>query len=243
MNYIKHLNAVMFHFYDDDRLNPRHISLYLALFQFWNLSRFSNSLSICRNETMQLSKIYSKTTYHKCLKDLDKWKYIIYKPSHNPFKGSIVQMIEFELNQSLEDEKTVPKNGQALVRGVSKNGQVLVQSVPKNGQALVPSINNINYKHNKLVNGARARPNIDTVLFFFKKENIEKNEAEKFFNYYESQGWMVGNNPMVNWEAAAKKWIIKFKESEHKEFKQNEAHGQYRDNLNASTNKRYDDPL
>ena len=44
-------------FIEDNRLNPSHISLYLALFQYWNLNRFSNPVSICRGEIMKLSKI------------------------------------------------------------------------------------------------------------------------------------------------------------------------------------------
>ena len=34
-----------------------------------------------------------------------------------------------------------------------------------------------------------------------------KIEAEKFYNYYESNGWRVGKNPMKNWKAAANNWI------------------------------------
>ena len=34
-----------------------------------------------------------------------------------------------------------------------------------------------------------------------------KIEAEKFYNYYESNGWKVGKNPMKNWKAAANNWI------------------------------------
>ncbi len=40
-----------------------------------------------------------------------------------------------------------------------------------------------------------------------------KTEAEKFFNYYESNGWKVGKNPMKNWKASANTWIIKFNEN------------------------------
>ena len=32
-------------------------------------------------------------------------------------------------------------------------------------------------------------------------------EADKFFNYYESNGWMVGRSKMKNWKAAVKNWI------------------------------------
>jgi hypothetical protein len=32
-------------------------------------------------------------------------------------------------------------------------------------------------------------------------------EAEGFFNYYESNGWKVGKNPMKDWQAASRNWI------------------------------------
>lgn len=33
-----------------------------------------------------------------------------------------------------------------------------------------------------------------------------KIDGEKFFNYYESQGWLIGKNPMKNWKAAVVTW-------------------------------------
>ena len=31
-------------------------------------------------------------------------------------------------------------------------------------------------------------------------------DARKFFDYYESNGWKVGKNPMKSWEAAVRTW-------------------------------------
>ena len=36
-----------------------------------------------------------------------------------------------------------------------------------------------------------------------RKNNIE---ADRFFDYYESKGWMVGKNKMKNWKAAVRNW-------------------------------------
>ena len=95
INYIKHLNGVLALFAKDNRLNPSHISLYLALFQIWNDYHFKESFYINRAEVMDLSKLGSKTTYHKCIKELSHWKYVLYVPSHNPFRGSKVRMFNF----------------------------------------------------------------------------------------------------------------------------------------------------
>ena len=42
MNYIRHLQLVYQQFMEDERLNPSHISLYMAIFQEWNSARFRN---------------------------------------------------------------------------------------------------------------------------------------------------------------------------------------------------------
>ena len=44
INYIKHLNTVFEQFSKDNKLNPTHISLYVTLFQHWNLNKFNNPL-------------------------------------------------------------------------------------------------------------------------------------------------------------------------------------------------------
>ena len=38
-------------------------------------------------------------------------------------------------------------------------------------------------------------------------------EAEAFFNYYESNGWKVGKNPMKSWQHAVTNWITRGKQS------------------------------
>lgn len=96
INYIKHLNGVFEQFSKDSHLNPTHISLYIALFQCWNGNYFREVFYINREEVMHLSKIGSTATYHKCIKELSHWKYLLYMPSHNPFKGSKIKMFNFE---------------------------------------------------------------------------------------------------------------------------------------------------
>lgn len=41
----------------------------------------------------------------------------------------------------------------------------------------------------------------------FASKGVSLDEGEKFFNYYESNGWKVGKNPMKNWKAAAANWM------------------------------------
>ena len=96
MNYIKHLNGFFERLSNDQRMTAYHISLYLVLFQFWNLSRFQNPFPISRQELMALSRIGSVNTYARCVKELHNWGYICYFPSTNWHTGSKVSCIRFD---------------------------------------------------------------------------------------------------------------------------------------------------
>lgn len=96
MNYIQQLNSAFSRIYDDDRLTAAHCSLYMAMFQQWNLNGFPKKMFIFRNDIMRQSKIGSKSSYHSKLRELDKWEYLRYYPSKNAFKGSMIEMIIFK---------------------------------------------------------------------------------------------------------------------------------------------------
>ena len=75
---------------EDSRISPTHISVYMALFQCWHLNGFQNPVPITRREVMQAAKISGLATYHHCIRDLNTFGYIMYQPSYNPAKSSLV---------------------------------------------------------------------------------------------------------------------------------------------------------
>ncbi|WP_229669467.1 hypothetical protein [Yeosuana aromativorans] len=225
VNYIKHLNAVFLQFSKDGRLNPTHISLYVALFQLWNNYHFPMDFYINREEAMLFSKIGSKTTYHRCIKELHHWKYLLYEPSHNPFKGSRIKMFNFGTS-----------DGQALYPSRNNigtsNGQALV-SINKPIQTVRNNINDIKLDQPK---------NENEVIDFFEKEHWPELEAKKFYNHYQGIGWKVGGKTkIVDWQATARNWILKA--DELKEEKTMVTVSQNTDNLKISSNKNYNEPL
>jgi hypothetical protein len=44
-------------------------------------------------------------------------------------------------------------------------------------------------------------------------ERMNTVDAERFFNFYESKGWMVGKNRMKDWKAAVRSWESREKEN------------------------------
>lgn len=223
VNYIKHLEAVFDKISLDDRLSTVHLGLYYSLFHHWNLAKFQNPISICRSELMRTSKIGSANTYTRCLRELHKWGYIEYLPSHNPNRGSLVNLYRFDTTSNKSNDKTTDTTPVKAVR---------------------PSTNSTKQnKQTKPIKLDRAQtrfspPVIDEVKTFFIESGSGESEAENFHNYFESNGWLVGGKAkMKNWKAAARNWI---KRSSN--FKTtNRATSQNR--LNTNNDKDYAIPL
>ena len=305
MNYIKHLTGFFDRIIQDRNLNPTHISLYVALFQFWNINRFQNPISITRDEVMRICKISSKATYHKCMRELNDKGYVKYEPSYNPYKGSMVILFDFS-----EYLKPVQKKACTTEKNLSKNEQVMNKQRTgtetsigtSTEQALVSSINYTNITNNsnfknilnleepaqnfqndngffksvttekKEKSSAKKKmleiladdnrqivqtfsytdekqtekslqkvnaPKIEEVKAYFHQQNFPELEANKFFNYFSSVGWLVGGKiPMVDWQAAAQNWIlnaIKFKSYEKQPDRAK--------HLNIGNDKDYSEPL
>jgi len=189
MNYIKHLTGFFDLVVKDERLNPTHISLYIALFQYWNVNRFQNPISISRSEIMKISKISAKGTYHKCMKELHDYGYIRYNPSYNPFRGSLVHLVNFE------DGKSRPTRR-----------QLMNQKRSGFEQAVTPSINSPNITNN--INERAEIPTLPEVENFFKEKKYSAAEAKKFFNHYKAIGWKIqGVTPIQDWKALVEKWM------------------------------------
>jgi len=298
MNYIKHLSGFFNKVSVDDRLNPTHVSLYVSLFQFWNACRFHNPISISRQEAMNVSKISSKVTYHKCIRELHQFGYLRYEPSYNPFKGSLVYLFDFQtgtelvnkINQTKIETSTVlvPNGyrtkigsgaGQALIPYINNSNntkqKTIVNAIAKktkdeknnNSKSSDDKLAAENGKKEKLrekkksdsgfseakpttqkeftlfkneeVNSAQGfkRPLLSETKIYFQQNQWPEKEADKFYNHYESNGWMIGKTPMANWFAAANNWILNSQNFSNDKIKNKPG------NLHTSTGKDYSEPL
>jgi hypothetical protein len=164
------------------------------------------------------------------------FKHILaYVNDQNPETDDILLQIAFEpIKQQLkrdlikwEDKREVRaelgriggvKSGEARRSKMKQNEAKASNSKQNEANEAVTVNANVNVNANDTVNvtvidsvpvrkTAFTKPTQEQVL-----EVIEDFvEAEKFFNYYESNGWRVGKNPMKNWKAAAAMWKSKIK--------------------------------
>ena len=68
-----------------------------------------------------------------------------------------------------------------------------------------------------VITPAFSPPTLEDVLSFYNSKHEylgvnDESEANRFYNYYSARGWMMGQTPMRNWEAALEAWILKGKQ-------------------------------
>jgi len=222
MNYIKHLNATFHYIYEDSRLHNGHVSLYMALFFYWNLHHFPDEFYANRIEIMKLAKIGSRSTYHRLIKDLSDWEYIEYIPTQNPTQKTMVRMSQFCTSSSTETGLT---------------GTLMQRYCPKN----VPlSLYN---KHSKDSKRSKRKPKNELeVIDFFKTKKWPSLEALKFYNHYQGVGWKISGKVQIeDWMAIAENWMLKANEIKKNPILKLVA--QSEDHLMTNNQKNYGEPL
>ncbi len=239
MNYIKLLNAAFEKFYFDDRLNPTHISLYMALFQEWNSSRFADEFYVNRRDLMRAAKIGSKSTYHRCITDLDSWLYLCYFPSNNPYKGSKIRMSIIRTSDEPVTGQYNPVLEQLAEQYRPRNKPVLDSHSPISGQALVSTTNNT-----KQVNTIKQPKGWQAVIDFFIEKGFEVDEGKKFFEHYETRNWQTSDGKEIrDWRALAINWMDRTELFEEENKPNKKQASQKQDNLRTTKNKDYGQPL
>lgn len=78
---------------DDSRISPVHISLFMAIIQFWKDNDYKSPICVFGHELMSLAKISGVATYHKSIHQLEEYGYIRYEPSYDRFVGSSIYII------------------------------------------------------------------------------------------------------------------------------------------------------
>ncbi len=99
---------------------------------------------------MQISKIGSKNTYYKCLKDLHIAKYVIYENAANKYLPARISIMRLDKKQNLiygnldlfnaETESAIQESNPAIVPNSGQGVPNLRQDVPKEGHLLDPDV-------------------------------------------------------------------------------------------------------
>lgn len=255
MNYIKRLTYFFDKSVADPHFTPTHLSLFMALFQLWNQSRFLPTIQIVRDDVMRLSKINSKATYHKAMGYLHRHRYIDYEPSYNPFKGSKISFFPTTTITSAEpvqiltarpiNEPNIKRDSNSIIHHNRITSSLSIDQKRKRANGTISSSTGQPRHVEKEKASAQKEKGIPPhpvqVETFFIAQRSTPAEAQRFINHYTANGWLVGGkSPMKDWKASAKNWIsnsINF--NGHARYTKPNRSQQ----LNATTVKSYIEPL
>lgn len=148
----------------------------------------------------------SKNTVIRALESLVE-KGLILK--HSFFvNGVLFNNYSANLDKLNRDGQGVPKMG----RGCTQNGTSIIQINNTNNIPLDKSIDSDKSSSISLSSpqGAKTqkkflKPTVEEVkAYCTERGNLV--DAEKFYDFYEAKGWVVGKTPMKDWKAAVRTW-------------------------------------
>jgi hypothetical protein len=220
------------------------------------------------------------------MKELNEWQYLKYKPSYNPFKGSLVYLFNSQssneqaviahrtkigtsIEQAQEPYININKhNKQNIINGeqikkikkeifngfspshlsegrgeAKKEKSCVKKEKGKYKEQLIPFAEE---EAISITQEAEIAVTFKELLQYFKSQKYPAVEAEKFFNYFQSIGWLVGGKTkMKDWKAAADNWIINAKKFAKHPLRSERAgvRPPKAKHLHTNQNKNYNEPL
>lgn len=172
-------------------LKPVDAELYFYIVDKWNRLGQIDVMGLPTDFTMQALEIGSYKTYKKALDRLIENNFIIeITKSKNIHLSRKIALVK----NTNEDTKAFDKANINAHTNESTNESAVIDK----------QLNNQTIK--QLKRERFAPPKFYEVEQFVNDKNYQNVNPDKFWNYYESNGWMVGKNKMKDWKAAIRKW-------------------------------------
>lgn len=99
--------------------------------------------------------------------------------------------------------KTEPKENQDKTKPKPTQNQTETKAEPKEN---VNVKENVNDNDKESVSTRFVPPTQQDVADYCKEKGYSNIDIERFIDFYESKGWMVGKNKMKDWRAAVRNW-------------------------------------
>ncbi|PWV45787.1 hypothetical protein [Chitinophaga sp. S165] len=243
INFIRHLNAFYTVVHEHERLRASDISLYVALFQLWNLERFPVSLVVNRALAMKLCKIGSLHTYTQCLKRLHNFGFLTYEPSDELFSRSVIKMLPLEKDKGAKNDTHACSNKDPANGSKIDTDRVSILTHFNNKQ-INNFINESKTAHTRKKSKDKIKappaPELEAIRTYFRAAAQSDREAELFYFHYKAIGWTMGGMPILDWTAAAEKWISRIPLIKNNAIANTTSTV---GGLRSEKNKRYDEPF
>jgi len=156
---------------------------------------------------------FTRREYRTAVDNLRAWGFATFRTTN---RGTIAKLIDTRLFSVLSEPNDQP-NGQQGANKRPAEGQQPTNRRPSSDHQRATNIEGIERieglegvegieKKAAARRGVFSKPGMAELKLQAAKIGLPDSEAEKFFNYYESNGWKVGRNPMRSWQAAMVNW-------------------------------------
>lgn len=140
----------------------------------------------------------------------------------NVCSTDVQRMVHDRLEKERENQKIrreqASKAGKKSGESRSKHSKIPAETYESNGRSTDVQLNGNtsssssdederDLKPNRIV---FQRPSVDDVVQYAQEKKIDI-DAESFWNFYDSKGWMVGKNKMKNWRSCVGGWAARNK--------------------------------
>lgn len=178
--------------------NSKYVACYLRKFMNDNQDMAWPSYARMIQETGLSRATISK---HLSILESEGW---IQRERENGENTTYIAKLPKQLEQGV---KNLDQSLTGLVQSLNQTSSItelpLVQSLNTNKQC--------NKQRNKQEEAKSKKfipPSIEEVLEYITEKGYPyRSEAEKFFYYYDSKGWIVGKSKMKNWKSSASGWM------------------------------------
>jgi hypothetical protein len=195
--------------FEHSEVKCQHTALFMWIIELNNRLGWKEQFGIPTNATMEGLHIGNKRTYLDALSDLAKWNFIqIISESKNQYSSTIISICRSKKATALHT---------ALDTALIQHSNGIDYSIEHSSAPIDKQRNQETKKprNNSLV---FTPPNENDVYNLMGEYSVQKHmqwtdekintEAAKFFNYYEANGWKQGRNPMKDWKASARNWMV-----------------------------------
>ena len=124
---------------------------------------------------------------------------IAFEPIKTQLKRDLVKYVDYIEKQSVNGSK----GGRPKKANETQKTQAFFEE-PKKADNVTDIVND---NENEISKRGFVKPKIEQVKDYMKEQGMN-DIADKWFNHYESNGWMVGKNKMRDWKASVRTWKL-----------------------------------
>ena len=209
MGYIDEINAFQQWLLTATNVSATDIALWYALMHYNNTTGWKREFNVAI-KTLEVSTKCTKPTVIKArnkLKQLGLIDFISREGNQSAVYRMIPFRNQFELNNftQMDTQSYTQMDTQSYTQMDTIHRLDKTKLLSTNTNVLVEGESPPAKEKKKATRKVFVKPTPSEIQTYVDEHNLQV-DVERFFDYYEGNGWKVGKNPMKDWKATARNW-------------------------------------